>query len=245
MEDKKSIWKIASECSFEVKTLEDISVSILTGSLPKVIEQKIGNVPVIKVGDISGLKNPYVYECKTFLDDSNIKNKKIAKYGDILMIYKSGSNNLVGKIFLYLGKYNCVIGKNIYIIKHNQNSRYLFHILNVPEIQQQIKVGMSKKHMHGLLFRIRLEDLKNISVPIPSLENQKLISDYLDDLFLSKIKIEESLNLMIKLRKKQYEYYKEKLLLNEMNKWDDLEVIVFMNLNSEIYKEVSLEYLYI
>ncbi|RVY66332.1 restriction endonuclease subunit S, partial [Helicobacter pylori] len=62
------------------------------------------------------------------------------------------------------------------------------------------------------LPRINQEDLKKITIPIPPLEIQQEIVKILDQFSALTTDLLAGIPAEIKARKKQYEYYREKLL---------------------------------
>lgn len=192
------------------------------GVLPPISAQKPGATPVIKSQDIiressigSTLHNPFVNECVTFLDDSNMKIKRIVNPGDIFMFVQGGINN-VGKCFVYQGKEPCVLGSNLalLIFKDDTHPRYLMHMLNLPRIKNQIHRIALKKNTSWELAGITFEDIKDIEIPIPA--SIGVIPDNMvpqvEELLKGVIKLKNTLNKLLEMRKKQYEDTKEKLL---------------------------------
>lgn len=57
-----------------------------------------------------------------------------------------------------------------------------------------------------------MSDLKNIKIPLPSLEEQAALVSILDRFDALCNSLTEGLPAEIALRKKQYEYYRDKLL---------------------------------
>lgn len=196
------------------------------GVLPPIPAQKPGATPVIKSQDIikdsslSGkIHNPFINECVTFLDDSNMKVKRIVNPGDILMFVQGGINN-VGKCFVYQGKEPCVLGPNLalLIFKDDTHPRHLMHMLNMSSIQKQINRIAQKKNTSWELAGITFEDLKDIEIPFPP--NISVVPDevvpQVEELLMGTLRLNRTLKKLIELRKKQYENTKEKLLIENI-----------------------------
>ncbi len=86
------------------------------------------------------------------------------------------------------------------------DAKYLYHyLLKNQDLIYDKKTGGGVPHVHG-------SDLKNMIITVPSLEVQKEIVFFLDS--FAKFTSELTLNLTSELtaRKKQYEYYRDKLL---------------------------------
>ena len=120
--------------------------------------------------------------------------------GDYILIARVGAN--AGFTYRVNGKFD--VSDNtliVTIIKNNTiNIDYLYHCLIEQNLNKYAKGGGQPLVTSG--------ELKNISIPIPSLAIQKSIVEKLDA-FESLI---SSLKEEIALRQKQYEYYREKLL---------------------------------
>ena len=130
-----------------------------------------------------------------------ISRTNISVYeGDYILIARVGAN--AGFTYRVNGKFD--VSDNtliVTIIKNNTiNIDYLYHCL--------IKQNLNKYAKGGGQPLVTSGELKNISIPIPSLSIQQSIVEKLDA-FESLI---SSLKEEIALRQKQYEYYREKLL---------------------------------
>ena len=123
--------------------------------------------------------------------------------GDYILIARVGAN--AGFTYRVNGKFD--VSDNtliVTIIKNNTiNIDYLYHCLIEQNLNKYAKGGGQPLVTSG--------ELKNISIPIPSLAIQQSIVEKLDA-FESLI---SSLKEEIALRQKQYEYYREKLLTFE------------------------------
>ncbi|MDR2499120.1 MAG: restriction endonuclease subunit S [Tannerellaceae bacterium] len=117
--------------------------------------------------------------------------------------------------------------------------KYLFYFLkNIQEKIYNLKKGGGIPHVHG-------SDLAKFLIPIPPLAIQQEIANILDKF----TELEEALEAELEARKKQYEYYRSKLLtFDETSKdirWMTLGEICIKTENIK-WKEVSSqEFLYI
>ena len=130
-----------------------------------------------------------------------ISRTNISVYeGDYILIARVGAN--AGFTYRVNGKFD--VSDNtliVTIIKNNTiNIDYLYHCLIEQNLNKYAKGGGQPLVTSG--------ELKNISIPIPSLAIQQSIVEKLDafESLFSSLKEE------IALRQKQYEYYREKLL---------------------------------
>ena len=98
------------------------------------------------------------------------------------------------------------VSETLYVIKAKQlvNTKFLMHVLNAWHIKKQYIGKISK----GSVPHLKMSDLLNVFIPVPSLERQQEIVEILDTFEAMIANIREE----IVLRTKQYEYYREKLL---------------------------------
>ncbi|EFF41727.1 conserved hypothetical protein [Mycoplasmopsis alligatoris A21JP2] len=92
------------------------------------------------------------------------------------------------------------------------NKKYLYYYLkNFQDKLFSLANDAIPKHLE-------LEELKNFTINLPSLQIQNKIVEILDDFEKYINDISEGLPLEIELRQKQYEYYRNKLLSFDENK---------------------------
>lgn len=153
----------------------------------------------IKDGALSFDDNVYVDE------DMNIPNRTLVKENDILICVRNGSQALVGKCALIPHiKERVAFGAFMSILRARSiHYKYLLHIWKSNLVQGQIKGNTGAP-----INQITSAHFKSISIPIPSKHRQQQIVSQLDtfEQLITALKRE------IALRKKQYEYYREKLL---------------------------------
>lgn len=69
-----------------------------------------------------------------------------------------------------------------------------------------------KKAAGGTVKSVPMAEMKNLKIPVPPLEEQKRIVEILDRFDKLCNDLTEGLPAEIEARKKQYEYYRDKLL---------------------------------
>jgi len=93
-------------------------------------------------------------------------------------------------------------------LKHNQNAKYLSYALSTTDAQAQKSKGKIKsKVVHSSVPAI-----KEIKIPLPSLEEQERIANILDNFNGLCNDLTTGIPAEIEARQKQYEYYRDKLL---------------------------------
>ena len=93
-------------------------------------------------------------------------------------------------------------------VNENNSSRYLYHLLQTDYIQQQVKA----KSSHGSQPNLSMRALEQFVVSIPTLKEQNRIVSILDHFDTLCNDLTSGLPAEIEARKKQYKYYRDKLL---------------------------------
>ena len=128
------------------------------------------------------------------------------KPGDILLVNTSGSLEHLGKVALFRGEWDkCVYSNHltrIRIIAKHVIPRWIYYVLYHRFISGYFKI--IKVTQAGGQNNIHLDDLKNMLVPIPSLEEQYQITDMLN-------KINSWIELE-RIRKEKFERLKHGLM---------------------------------
>ncbi|GCE64087.1 putative type-1 restriction enzyme specificity protein MPN_089 [Candidatus Mycoplasma haematohominis] len=115
--------------------------------------------------------------------------------------------------------------------RHNQNPKYISYALSLNTSKQQKKRYASK----GVAVYIKSKDIKKIKIPLPPLEIQKQIVQVLDAFRELVRKLINRLKIELKLRKKQYEYYLNKLISDVIEKgWGEYKTLG--EIATEIYR---------
>ena len=164
-----------------------------------------GEIRYIRITDITNNGNL----TDVITSPSNFEEKYLLEDGDILLA-RSGAT--VGKNFYYTEK----LGRAIYagylirvqVDREIAEPKYIYHYLNSSKYNQFIANTKSG----GSQPNINAQQYGNFKVPIPPLEAQTKIVEILDKFDTLTNSISEGLPKEIEQRKKQYEYYREKLL---------------------------------
>lgn len=186
----------------------EIATSIYRGSgITRDQITKTG-IPCVRYGEIYTKYNTWFDKCLSHTNETVIKNPKYFEYGDILFAITGESVDEIAKSVAYLGHDKCLAGGDIVVLKHNQNPRYLAHVLATYDAQKQKSKGKIKsKVVHS-----SVPSIENIRIPVPSIDIQTKIADILDNFEKICSDLNIGLPAEIKARQKQYEYYRDKLL---------------------------------
>ncbi|EIW4616228.1 restriction endonuclease subunit S [Campylobacter upsaliensis] len=157
--------------------------------------------PVLRANNIQNGKIDYkdvIYVAK------KIDDKQLAISGDLLMCVRNGSENLLGKT-AKIENNNFSFGAFTAIIRSDLNN-YLYWIFQT----EMLKKSISSFIVSIGIGQISQDDIKNFKIPLPPLQEQKEIAEFLD-------KKCEKINSAIEKTKKQIELVKEykNTLINE------------------------------
>ena len=188
--------------------LGDIAIDIYRGSgiTREQITEK--GIPCVRYGEIYTTYNTWFSECISHTSLENISNPKYFEHGDILFAITGESVEDIAKSVAYVGNDKCLAGGDIVVLKHEQEPRYLAHVLATYEARKQKSKGKIKsKVVHSSVPAI-----KEIEIPLPPLDIQKRYADVLDNFEIICNDLNIGLPKEIELRKKQYEFYRDCLL---------------------------------
>lgn len=189
-------------------TIGEIASDIYRGSGIKRDQITKAGIPCVRYGEIYTTYNIWFDACASHTDPSIIHNKKYFEHGDILFAITGESVSEIGKSCVYMGNELCLAGGDTVVLKHNQNPMYLAYALSTNRAQMQKSKGKVKsKVVHS-----SVPALKSIEVPIPSIEEQNNIATALERFDTLVNNITQGLPAEIAARRKQYEYYRNKLL---------------------------------
>lgn len=178
MRDSGIDWLGDMPNGWEIKKVKYIVDSISKGNgITKDEVFADGDTPCVRYGEIYSKYNQAFTECYSATKIELQNSPHYFNRGDILC---AGTGELVeeiGKSIVYLGEKPCLAGGDIIIISHHQDPSFLNYALNCNYVQTQKSKGKAKlKVVHISAFEIG-----SIFMLLPSLEEQNIIADYLDN----------------------------------------------------------------
>ena len=187
----------------EWKTLEEVA-KFNYGYTDKA--KDTGDVRFIRITDID--ENGYLKSNdKKYIALSEESRNYLVKYGDLLMA-RTGAT--YGKtLFIDTDEARAYASFLIKITPSEElNSRYYWHFSKSKLYWKQANNLVSKAGQP----QFNANSLKNVKIPVPSLEIQSRIIQVLDNFDMVCNDLNIGLPKEIELRQKQYEYFREKLL---------------------------------
>ncbi len=209
----KTLLQTLAPKGVEFRKLGDIILSLKTGLNPRKffkLNTPNANNYYVTVRELEEHTIKFTHQTDRIDDNALslcLKRSNLEK-DDILF---SGTGT-IGKVSIIKeNPNNWAIKEGIYSIKPNKKivfPRFLMFCFENLNIQSDIK----SKSFGGIVKSISMNDLQQITIPIPPLEIQQEIVKILDQFSILTTDLLAGIPAEIKARKKQYEYYREKLL---------------------------------
>ena len=188
--------------------LRDIATEMYRGAGIKRDEVTDDGIPCVRYGEIYTRYNTWFDNCVSHTKLEYVPSPKYFEHGDILFAITGENIEDIAKSVAYLGEEKCLAGGDIVVMKHEQNPRYLAHVLSTSYSRQQKGKGRVKsKVVHS-----NIPAIEEISIPLPSLDVQERYANVLDNFEAICSDLNIGLPAEIEARQKQYEYYRDKLL---------------------------------
>ena len=166
---KKEFDYISKDMEFEYNKIKSF-ISFEIGKTPSTKEAHLydGNIPWVQISD---MKTKYIHNTQKHISveaSNNIKN--YADIGDLLFSFKL----TIGKVAIAKCKLYC--NEAIAIFKSNNivNVEYLYYIFQTLNFYDKASGNMSKGSLNK-------EKIKELIIPIPSIANQQIIVNHLDE----------------------------------------------------------------
>ena len=207
----------------EYKMLGDIANISRGGSFQKKDFVEEG-VPCIHYGQIYTKYGLSTNETFTYISDQVAKKQKYAHPNDIVMAVTSENIEDVCKCVAWLGNTSVAVSGHSAIIHHNQNTKYLaYYFHSSMFFTQKRKIAQGTK-----VIEVSPNKLNKISIPVPPIEVQAEIVRILDKFTELTAELTTELTTELANRKKQYEYYRHRILSIHSDKELALEEIFYI-----------------
>lgn len=188
----------------EYKTLGEVS-TIVRGASPRPIKnyitEDLDGVNWIKIGDVSP-QSKYITSSEERITQEGAKKSRFVKKGDFIL-----SNSMsFGRPYI-MGIDGCIHDGWLAISDFERFiiSDFLYYVLVSSSVQKEMR---QKAPFGGAVQNLNSDIVKGIIIPVPPLPIQQEIVRILD----SFTRLTEELESELAARKKQYEYYRDRLL---------------------------------
>lgn len=165
-------------------------------------------VGCIHYGQIYTYYGTYTYKTKSFVSHEFAQHARKAKYGDLVIATTSENDEDVCKAVVWLGDEDIAISSDACFYTHTLNPKYVAYYFQTEQFQKQKRSFITGTKVR----RVNANDLAKIKIPVPPLVEQERIVSILDKFDSLTNSISEGLPKEIELRRKQYEYYRNKML---------------------------------
>ena len=165
-------------------------------------------VGAIHYGQIYTRYGTFADRTESFIDE--VLAKKLAKVdpGDIVITNTSENVDDVCKAVAWVGDEVIVTGGHATVIKHDQNPKYLSYWFQTKSFyDQKRKLATGTK-----VIDLSAKQLARVKVPLPTREVQDELVAFIEKLELLHSSMSIGLPAELQARRKQYEYYRDKLL---------------------------------
>ena len=183
----------------EYKELREIGSVTRGGNFQKkhFVDQ---GIPCIHYGQIYTRYALHATETISFVSNETASKSKMAHPGDVVMAVTSENIEDVCKCVTWLGNCDAAISGHTAIIHHNQNPKYMTYFFHSACFDVQ-----KRKLAHGTkVIEVTPDKLLDVKIPVPPMEVQQEIVRVLDSF--------AELEAELEARRRQYAYYRDKLL---------------------------------
>jgi type I restriction enzyme S subunit len=196
------------EGEVEWKTLGELTSLITKGTTPK--NYTVTGISFIKTEAFDGT---YINPNRLSFIDEETHNKELKRsilnHNDILVTIAGATIGKCAIVPKEILPANTNQALAIIRLKPDVNLKYVFHLIKSNYLKKYIEQNIKGSAQPNL----NLEQLNNFTIPYPSAEEQTRIVSILDKFDTLTTSISEGLPKEIELRKKQYEYYRNQLLM--------------------------------
>ncbi len=164
------------------------------------------DIAVLRANNITLNSNTLNYDdIKMVVGSVKVKESQWLRKGDILMCVGSGSKEHIGKVAFIDRDMDYTFGGFMGVIRCNDTiePRYMFHILTSRYFSKHLEFAINSTTINNINAQV----MPSFEFPVPPLEIQREIVRILDNF--------TELEAELEARKKQYEYYRDKLLTFE------------------------------
>lgn len=165
-------------------------------------------VPCIHYGELYTYYGVHADSIKSHIREELRSKMRYAHNGDVIIV-GAGENNIdIGVGVAWEGNYDVAVHDACYILHHEQNPKYISYFLRSDMYHSQIKKYVSE----GKICAISAAGLGKALIPIPDIEEQNRIVAILEWFDILCNDIAAGITAEVDARKKQYEYYRDKIL---------------------------------
>jgi len=168
-------------------------------------------IPAIHYGEIYTRYGAVTRSVATHLQSGLASGLRYARHGDVVIVDVGETVEDVGKAVAWLGEGDIAIHDHSFAFRHSENPSYLSYYMQTAAFRHQKAQYVARTKVKTL----SMPGIAKILIPIPSAEEQARIVEILDkfDALVNDLSI--GLPAELAARRRQYEYYRDRLLTFE------------------------------
>ena len=165
-------------------------------------------VGCIHYGEIYTHYEPHIRQTKSYVTSQIAAKSRIAPPGSVIIATTSENDDDLGRAVAWSGSAPIAVSNHTLIYETTLNPKYVSYFLRSSAFHVQ-----KRRHIIGTKVRsLPQKSLNTICIPVHSADQQDQIVSRLDSLRRLHSDLITCLRLEITSRRKQYEYYRDKLL---------------------------------
>ena len=168
-------------------------------------------IPAIHYGELYTKYSAFASKTFSFLTPELASKLRFAKTGDVILVSAGETIEDIGKSVAWLGKEDVVIHDALYGFRSAMDPKYVSYYFSSSHFRQQLRRHITTSKVSA----ISPSRLAGIQIPIPSLAIQEDIAKILERFEEMITDLSTGLPAELNARRKQYEYYRDKLLTFE------------------------------
>ena len=172
------------------------------------IDLRAAGRPAIHYGQIHAHYGVKANCSISFVEEETYRRSSLAQHGSLVIATTSEDDQDVGKAVVWLGNHKAAVSGDAVIFQHELEPRFVAHFFRSSSFHLQKRRWITGAKVR----RISPASLAKIRIPKPSLQEQTRVADVLDKFDALVNDLSSGLPAEIEARRKQYEYYRDKLL---------------------------------
>ena len=166
---------------------------------------RTSGVPCIHYGELYTKYGISASSTHSFLEAGLASNLRKAKTGDVIIVSAGETVEDIGKAVAWLGESEVVVHDACYIFRSELDPKYASYFFATNNFRSQIKRFIASSKVSA----VSPQNMGKALIPVPPMRVQKEIVSILDKF----TGLEAELEAELKARRKQNEYYRNKLLI--------------------------------
>ncbi|PST49205.1 restriction endonuclease [Bifidobacterium callitrichos] len=165
-------------------------------------------IPSIHYADIYTKLDTWTDTAVAYLNEDKHDVLRYAQPGDVVIACTGEDSDDIAKAVAWLGDRPVAVHDDCAIFHHQQNPKYISYLFQTHRFAKFKKRYATEAKM----TRLSAERIAQFEVPVPSLAEQQRIVDILDRFDAITMSLTDGLPAEIEARRRQYGYYRDRLL---------------------------------